>query len=891
MPDPTTAQTGIEDVWIPTVCNMCYNNCTIQVHRVDGVLTKVTGIPDAPPNHGRVCAKSNAQVLTVYSPHRVKKPMLRTNPRKGLDEDPGWREISWDEALDILAERLKQVREDDPRKLIILSFDGQSYLPIRAFASGFGTNNYTTGSAGYFCGNAIHPVAYAITGCIDIQMDLRYTDYCLQFGCQYGFVAMSHAIHAASELAEQREQRGMKLVVVDPVLSNAAGKSDEWVPIRPGTDAALALGMIHVLTNELGVYDRDYLKRYTNAPYLVGPDGGYVREPLSPLPPAESPLPLGEGQGEGVPGSEGAPGGRTAAVGGPVPGRPLVWNRQADRAEPFDECPWEAVALGGVYQVNGVACRPAFTVFREHVSKYTPETVEQITTVPAATVRRLAEDFGRAARIGSTIVIDGQELPHRPAVAFWYRGVSQHKHSLHNGFAIALLNVIVGAVDVPGGLLNANAAGPFGFPVEGPDGLITRGNPYSHMRPAWPPQEVKKPESLELLELFPLSVYARTAPWLGILEPEKYKVPYHPEVLIHCRTNIVSTSADSERTALALSKVPFQVSFVDFMNETACLADMVLPDTHCLERLLPFAADPFTTFYATPLPEDDWWFAAQQPTIQPQGEARYWIEVLYELADRVGCRPDVYAAFNVLGPFSDPFLLDPNEKYTWEEICDRWIHSRCGPEVGLEYFKQHGYYKLGKRKVQESYPRAFHKARIPMYFEHFKKAGWRVKEVVDELGYTFWELDDYQALIDFKPCPSFSQNGGSLYLVNTKVPFYAHTVSAENAVLNDLAERNTHMFAVTINPRTAKKLGIAHGDPIVLETDWGKRVEGIAELREGIHPEVLASPGITGRLVTGDPRIRRKGIHYNSLIKFSDDMMDYTSAALDACVRVKVNRK
>lgn len=842
---------GREDVWVPTVCNMCYNNCTIQVHRVDGVVTQVTGIPDAPPNHGQTCAKGNAQLLSVYSPHRVKRPMVRTNPRKGLDEDPGWREISWDEAMDVMTARLKQVHEDDPRKLIIMSFDGQSYLPIRSFAAGFGTNNYTAGSAGYFCGNAIHPVAYATNGSIDIQIDLQRAEYCLLFGCQYGFVAMSHAIAGAGAMADARG-RGLRLVTVDPVLSNAASQADEWVPIRPGTDAALALGMIHVLTNELGIYDREYLRRYTNATYLVGSDGDYVRDAPSR--------------------------------------KPLVWDTSKERAEPFDAGEPEAAALDGTYEVAGVSCRPALAVFRQHVTKYTPEAVEAITTIPAATVRRLAKEFGEAARIGSTISIDGHVLPYRPAVAFWYRGVSQHKHALHNGFAIALLNVMVGAIDVPGGLLNANAAGPFGFPAEGPDGLITRGNPYSHMRPAWPLQEVKAPETLELLELFPLSVYARAVPWLGILEPEKYAVPYRPEVLIHCRTNLVATSADPERTIEALARVPFQISFVDFMNETAWIADLVLPDAHCLERLVPFATDPFTTFYATPLPGEEWWFAAQQPVIEPQGEARYWIEVLFELAKRVGCLPEVYAAFNVLGRFVDPLRLQASEQYTWEEISDRWIRSRCGPDIGLAYFKEHGYRKLGKRTVRETYPRAFHSARIPIYFEHFKKAGERVKEVVESLGIP-WELDDYQALIDFKPCPPFHASDGSLYLVNTKVPYYAHTISAENPLLNDLCERNGHMFTVGIHPGTAQRLGVRQGDAIVLETDWGKRLDGVADLREGMHPDVLACPGVTGRRITGDPRIRGKGVHYNSLIRFSPEMMDYASAAIDACVRVKVRRR
>ncbi|MCC6778275.1 MAG: molybdopterin-dependent oxidoreductase [Hyphomicrobiales bacterium] len=839
-----------EDTWIPTVCNMCYNACTIQVHRVDGVLRKVAGVAGAPPNHGVVCAKSNAQIQSAYSPHRVTRPMVRTNPRKGLDEDPRWREISWSEAMDLMCDRLKRVRDDDPRKLIVLSFDGQSYLPIRSFASGFGTNNYTVGAAGYFCGNGLHAVSYSINGCVDIQVDLEHTDYCMLFGCQYGFVAMSHAIPATKQMADAR-QRGMKLVSVDPVLSNSASKADEWIAIRPGTDAALALGMIHLLLNELKIYDREFLRRYTNATYLVGPDQYYARDPKS--------------------------------------GKPLVWNVREGRAAAYDACPPEDAALDGTYRIGSVDYRPALVVFAEHVSKLTPERVEEITTVPAATVRRLAKEFGQAASIGSTITIDGHELPHRPAVAFWYRGVSQHKHGMENGFAVALLNVMVGAVDVPGGLLNANAAGPFGFPGEGPDGLITPGNPYSHMKAQWPPREVKAPESLELIELFPLSCFARAVPWLGILEPEIYKVPYQAEVLIHCRANLMSTSADVEKTVEALSKIPFQISFVDFMNETAWHADLVLPDAHSLERLAPFAADPFTTYYATALPGEDWWFAFQQPVKKAAGESRYWVEVLFEAAERIGCLPDVYMAFNVLGHFEEPFSLDPEKKYTWEQICDRWARSRCGAEIGLDYFKKHGFHLLGKRTVKESYPRAFHSGRIPMYFEHFKKAGEQVGAVVEKMSIP-WDVTDYQALIDFKPCQAFHRRDGSLYLVNTKVPFYTHTITAENPLLNDLCERNGHVFPVGINPKTARKLGIQQGDAIVLETEWGRRTEATADLREGVHPEVIACVGVLGRRITGDARIRRKGVHFNDMIKFDPAMMDYVSGGLDACVRVKVTR-
>ena len=84
--------------------------------------------------------------------------------------------------------------------------------------------------------------------------------------------------------AADARARGMKMVVVDPMCNFAAAKATEWVPLRVGTDAALALAMCNVIVNELGVYDGPYLKAKTNAPYLIGPDKLYVRDPESKTP-------------------------------------------------------------------------------------------------------------------------------------------------------------------------------------------------------------------------------------------------------------------------------------------------------------------------------------------------------------------------------------------------------------------------------------------------------------------------------------------------------------------------------------------------------------------------------------------------------------------------------
>src|SRR5581483_2666352 len=144
-------------------------------------------------------------------------------------------------------------------------------------------------------------------------------------------------------------------------------------------------------------------------------------------------------------------------------------------------------ALTGSFGAPGKIGRPAFELLREHVRNYTPERAESITTVPAETIRRLAREFGEAACIGQTIVIDGVELPYRPACVDWAKGTQGHKHGFHQCWPLKLLNIVVGAVNVPGGILSTGAAGKLPHewaPGGGTDGMLEEGG--HHMPGAHP---------------------------------------------------------------------------------------------------------------------------------------------------------------------------------------------------------------------------------------------------------------------------------------------------------------------------------------------------------------------------------------------------------------------
>ncbi|MFQ5852089.1 MAG: hypothetical protein ACE5JU_16075, partial [Candidatus Binatia bacterium] len=84
----------MENEWIPTACGMCYVGCGIRVRMKDGVVAAIEGDPNHPQNRGNMCAKGKAGVMNPYNPHRVTVPLKRTSPQKGLNIDPGWKEIS-----------------------------------------------------------------------------------------------------------------------------------------------------------------------------------------------------------------------------------------------------------------------------------------------------------------------------------------------------------------------------------------------------------------------------------------------------------------------------------------------------------------------------------------------------------------------------------------------------------------------------------------------------------------------------------------------------------------------------------------------------------------------------------------------------------------------------
>jgi len=345
-----------EDVWINSVCSQCFGQCAIRAHRVDGIVVSIEGNLECPTSHGGICPRGASGVMLLHDPNRVNVPLKRTNPEKGIGVDPKWEEISWDEALDIVTEKLRKIKTEDPRKLLLMSTNvsRDALTTTGAFARAFGTPNILISGAGIHCGNGEHLFS-GLMRCGWTRMpDPNYIEYYLNFGCPSGYGAYYCATGMAHRMADARV-RGMKHVAIEPWMGMPSINCDEWVPLRPGTDAALALAMINLLLNEHKMYDIPHLKHYTNGPYLVKADGYHLRDKKTD--------------------------------------EPLMWDLADEKAKTYSDSTIKDPALEGNYSVNGVTVTPAFALLKKHVKKYTPEMASQITTIPAETIRRLARSL------------------------------------------------------------------------------------------------------------------------------------------------------------------------------------------------------------------------------------------------------------------------------------------------------------------------------------------------------------------------------------------------------------------------------------------------------------------------------------------------------------------
>ncbi len=859
-----------EDKWIETTCGICYACCPIRVHVINGVPVKIEGNPKASTSQGSVCGKGCGAMTVVNDPNRINKPIKRTNPEKGIGIDPGWVEISWEEALDTIATKLKEIYKEDPRQLkanIMPSQGPYCQPPIWAFSLAFGSPNESAAAGGMLCGNAAHFVCGLTHGAWSHTCDFDRCNYVIHFGASKGHAAGHSANQLMRGFANARS-RGMKQVVFDPICNFVGGKASRWVPIIPGTDVAVILAMINIMLNEMKTWDDNFIKTRTNGPYLIGTDKYYIRDPKTQ--------------------------------------KPLVWDVKEGKAKVWDDPTVKEFALEGTYEVMGKKGTPAFQLLREHVKTYTPEMASKLSSVPVETIRTIAQEFITEAKIGSTITIKGKNYPYRPVAAIGFSGLNNHRNAFNSVASVHMLNMLVGAMDVPGGSVGWPTR-CFGYPKTKRPGYEPRPDPIEGMLLAgwwwvetnrghrlrhtmWPVQDPSFPEtSLGLKNLY---TWVNDSPFFFSSDREeiwkKMEIPYRFKVWMNWGNNTIMSGGNLDNISDTLKKVPFVFTFDIYKSEVTEFCDIVLPDTSYLESLS--ADENLHTGYNGPIGLNHWSFFMRQPVCKVQGERRSMPEVLLDIAERIGpdFRKKYLEMYNAYFSLEGKYTLDVTKKYTWEQINDNVCKNYFGDEHDLEWFKKNGGLTWEK-DPDEAFWRPEIPVRVPLYWEFVVRIGEKAKAICEPRGiHMQWEqftgLPTYFATKAHE-CkdPQFD-----LYTLIYRDTLHTGSSTQMHPEIDQMSSMNPYSNYININEDTARKKGLKNGQLCWVESETGRRIKGRIALIKGLHPEMLAFAGISGHWSKYMPIAKGKGVHFNDLLEIDKDHVDPVSLSADSCLKVKI---
>jgi anaerobic selenocysteine-containing dehydrogenase len=507
---------------VPTFCPLCVSRCGATATISEGAFVALHPDPSHPTGQA-LCVKGKAAPELVYHPERLRYPLRRTNP-KGAP-DPGWQRISWDEALDTVANRLLELARAHGPESVVFGTTSPSTSAmsdavdwVMRLRRAFGSPNLCTYME--LCGwgryqASMYTYGASVPGAY--MPDLQNAACILYWGYNPSVARLAHATATVAAV-----RRGARLVVVDPRRAGLAGRADHWLRVRPGTDAALALSLASVMI-ENGWFDLDFVRRWTNAPLLVRADTGRLL------------------RADGDPEKYVA---WDASTGQPVAYDPAQGRYAVDESR---------LALSGAYDIDTVGgpvtCRPAFDLVAEHCRQMRPAVAEAITGVPAADIERTARTLWEC----------------RPVAFYTWSGLEQHSNTTQIIRAIHQLYALTGSFDAPGG--NVLFAGVPTNRIDGAELL----SPEQRAKALGVDSRPLGPARFEFVtgeDLYTAALDGR---------------PYRARGLVNFGANLVMAHGDSERGRDALAALDFFVHADLFLNPTAELADVVLPVTSAFE--------------------------------------------------------------------------------------------------------------------------------------------------------------------------------------------------------------------------------------------------------------------------------------------------------------------
>ena len=409
---------------VKTCCRACIANCGVLATVRNGRVVKLQGNPEDPMSKGRMCAKGLSGIQALYHPNRNKYPLIRAGER-GENQ---WRRASWDEALEYIAKGLMKVREQYGAEAVACSTGGggnPEIWSIARFCNIFGTPNWFEPG----CAQCYLPRVLAYTmmyGGVDPSiadsnaLELYFPDETPIKTLVLWGTAPSYSCPASGGgMVSDLRAKGVKTVVVDPRMTPDAAKSDVWLPIRPGSDVALMLAWIrYILEHKL--FDRDFVRKWTNLPYLVDVESKMLLRAEKSQDPDE-------------------------------PDTFVVWDQKTAGPRPLPY-PWDDAldpALEGTFTVDGRRCKTGFQLLWERVQAYTLEKAAELCWLDAERIERAIRLFTDNSPSGLAIGV----------------ATDQGANSVQAAMAAATIDLLMGNVERPGALLQRfRTSGLFDMP-------------------------------------------------------------------------------------------------------------------------------------------------------------------------------------------------------------------------------------------------------------------------------------------------------------------------------------------------------------------------------------------------------------------------------------------
>ncbi len=862
-----------EEKWVSTVCTQCnMGPDPIRVRVVDGKAVEITGNRELEvhsPSHGQHCVKALGLIQKLYNPNRVKSPMKRTNPKKGPDEDPGWVEIDWDEALKLVSDKFREVRrrglldEQGLARVAVTAGNPGTSLNFgtwEAFWQAWGKVDQSLGSGGGVkCYHSEHIYGEMWHKAFICAADIPLCKYELVFG------RSSIASQPPATICRQVEAitTGTKSIQIEPHLSMTGARSDEWIPVKPKTDAAFLLAILHTILHEIRVWDSPFLKAMTNSPYLVGPGGCFVRDPENR--------------------------------------KPLLMDAADGTTRPFDSPDIKDAALEGSFTVNGVSAKPAFQLLLEHTKEYTPEWASAICDVPAKKIRQIAREFVENARIGETTEIEGVKLPYRPVSINLGKSVNNGFGSYLTVWASHIISMLVGGLEVPGGHCAVYTRLQPGPVKQGEDGF-----PFVTVHPTDPGKWQWPPDSRDgLTTLCPISFTMGPThlSYRNMIDPPpEWPHPSIPDIWVTYIGNPLVSQWDRDTMVKVIRRIPFYVAFAYTMNETNQYADVLLPDNINLEsmQLCPVGDKKSARgWYSSG-------YHLRQPTVKPPFNTRDITDIFGLLAEKLGILREYNEAINNGASGRIKLVgedrLQPDTRYSAEEIYRRLSTSAAEGQIAWSELKEKGFFLKPRSQLGNYlYPQMKKlgvRFELP-YGERLKRIGEQLKERLHEKGIYWWDkqCNEYEPMPRWQDVPAMYDSVPSVFgrdpkefpfwLITCRTPLFAWGSNASVPMMLEAAEQILGHAGVAMNRKTAAGLGISDGELIWIESPIG-RVRGRAILREGVRPEVLVTTQQFGNWIT--PLATEKAglwSNMNTITPILHEMTDETGGSSDH-LKVKV---